>query len=66
MKIIKTEEITIDENTYVREYYDNGTKVEYVKSDPQPQPTPEPQAPSFEDTILSAITDLYEILLGGE
>lgn len=67
MKLIKTEEFTKDGITYIREIYDNGTTVEYVKPDDTPQPTPEPEPDPqkvFQDTVLTALADLYELVLG--
>ena len=66
MKLITKEEFTKDGIAYIREIYDNGTKVEYVKPNDTPQPTPEPDPQKvFQDTVLSALADLYEMILEG-
>ena len=43
MKIIKTEEIIEDGNTYVVNTYDNGTIEKYIKPDPTYVPPEPPQ-----------------------
>ena len=43
MKIIKTEEIIEDGNTYVVNTYDNGTIEKYIKPDPNYVPPEPPQ-----------------------
>lgn len=43
MKIIKTEEIIEDGNTYVVNTYDNGTIEKYIKPDPDYVPPEPPQ-----------------------
>ena len=43
MKIIKTEEIIVDGNTYVVNTYDNGTIEKYIKPDPNYVPPEPPQ-----------------------
>ena len=54
MKIIKTEEIIEDGNTYVVNTYDNGTIEKYIKPDPDykpPEPEPMPKPVTNEDIM---------------
>lgn len=58
MRIIKTEEIIEDGNTYVVNTYDNGTIEKYIKPDPnyQPPPMPEPPKPVTNEDIMAQLT----------
>ena len=58
MKIVKTEEIIEDGNTYVVNTYDNGTIEKYIKPDPnyQPPPMPEPPKPVTNEDIMAQLT----------
>ena len=58
MKIVKTEEIIEDGNTYVVNTYDNGTVEKYIKPDPnyQPPPMPEPPKPVTNEDIMAQLT----------
>lgn len=58
MKIVKTEEIIEEGNTYVVNTYDNGTVEKYIKPDPnyQPPPMPEPQKPVTNEDIMAQLT----------
>ena len=58
MKIVKTEEIIEEGNTYVVNTYDNGTVEKYIKPDPnyQPPPMPEPPKPVTNEDIMAQLT----------
>ena len=62
MKIIKTEEIIEDGNTYVVNTYDNGTIEKYIKPDPdykppEPEPMPKPVTNEQLQADIQAIKD---------
>ena len=58
MRIIKTEEIIEDGNTYVVNTYDNGTVEKYIKPDPNyvPPPMPEPPKQVTNEDIMAQLT----------
>ena len=58
MRIVKTEEIIEDGNTYIVNTYDNGTVEKYIKPDPnyQPPPMPEPPKPVTNEDIMAQLT----------
>lgn len=58
MKIIKTEQIIEDGNTYVVNTYDNGTIEKYIKPDPNYQPPPMPEPPKLvtNEDIMAQLT----------
>lgn len=58
MKIIKTEEIIEDGNTYVVNTYDNRTVEKYIKPDPnyQPPAMPESPKPVTNEDIMAQLT----------
>ena len=63
MKLINTEEIEKDGNIYIKETYDNGTTVEYLKPSGDP---PEPEEPpvTMEEMIESiALNTEYLVVL---
>lgn len=65
MELIKTEEITENETTYIVNTYDNGTVEKYIKSDPDavtPEPEPQPKPLTNED-IDQKLTDTQNILI---
>lgn len=68
MELIKTEEITENETTYVVNTYDNGTIEKYIKPDtvtPEPEPEPEPQDPPVtNEDLAKKIDSLFNVQRG--
>ena len=63
MTLVTQEELDIEGNIYIKETYDNGTTVTYLKPEPIPEPIDPQDLPPTQDELLESIALNTEYLV---